>query len=94
MMNYVDDILAILSNNNLKKILSNQSDLEIKEKKGIGNIVTRIDKEIEIYISSNLKKCGNGLVINHYSCIVVHVNCELGEGGTLRQGDNWNEWSG
>lgn len=57
MMNYVDDILAILSNNNLKKILSNQSDLEIKEKKGIGNIVTRIDKEIEIYISSNLKKC-------------------------------------
>lgn len=56
MMNYVDDILAILSNNNLKKILSNQSDLEIKEKKGIGNIVTRIDKEIEIYISSNLKK--------------------------------------
>lgn len=56
MMNYVNDILGILNNNNLKKIISNQSNLEIEEKKGIGNIVTRVDKEVERYISINLKK--------------------------------------
>lgn len=54
----------------------------------------RVSIRYGIDISSNLKKCGNGLVINHYSCIVVYANCELGEGVTLRQGDNWNEWSG
>ena len=46
----------------------------------------RVSIRYGIDISSNLKKGGNGLVINHYSCIVVHVNCELGEGVTLGQG--------
>lgn len=46
----------------------------------------RVSIKYGIDISSNLKKCGNGLAINHYSCIVVHANCELGEEVTLRQG--------
>lgn len=56
MMNYAKDILEILKHDNLKKIISNQSNLEIEEKKGMGNIVTRVDKEVERYISINLKK--------------------------------------